>query len=348
MSTLHAPGRIRAVCALLVGGLLLAVPVLTVAQAPATPVYPGEPPALLLWPAGAPGAVGDSTADRPTITPWLPAAGRANGTAVVTVQLLYSDHVTVDGITIADNGGPSTDGVDIDSSRWILVQNTDIHNNDDTIVLKSGRDADGLRVARPTEYVVVRNNLMRKGAGVVSFGSETSGSIRHVVALDNRSTGTTAGIIFKSARTRGGIVEDVLVRGLTLENVPTAFSFTLDWNPSYSYATLPADTAGMPAHWRTLTTPVVPAARGLAEFRNITIEDVRVTGARRIFAAAGLPEKPIHDVRWRNVTAEGAEAGSIAWARDWTMENVTVRTPGGAGVTITHSVAVDAPRAVRP
>jgi acetyl esterase/lipase len=83
MPTLHAPDRIRAVCALLVGGLLLAVPVLTVAQAPATPVYPGEPPALLLWPAGAPGAVGDSTADRPTITPWLPAAGRANGTAVV-------------------------------------------------------------------------------------------------------------------------------------------------------------------------------------------------------------------------------------------------------------------------
>ena len=265
-----------------------------------------------------------------------------------TVQLLYSDHVTVDGITIADNGGPSTDGVDIDSSRWILVQNTDIHNNDDTIVLKSGRDADGLRVARPTEYVVVRNNLMRKGAGVVSFGSETSGSIRHVVALDNRSTGTTAGIIFKSAKTRGGIVEDVLVRGLTLENVPTAFSFTLDWNPSYSYATLPADTAGMPAHWRTLTTPVLPASRGLAEFRDITIEDVRVTGARRIFAAAGLPEKPIRDVRWRNVVAEGAEAGSIAWARDWSMQNVTVRTPDGSGVAIANSVAVDAPRAVRP
>jgi polygalacturonase len=266
-----------------------------------------------------------------------------------TVQLLYSDHVTVDGITISDNGGPSTDGVDIDSSSWVLVQRTDIHNNDDTIVLKAGRDADGLRVNRPTEYVVVRDNLMRRGAGAVSFGSETSGGIRHVVALNNRSTGTTAGIIFKSAKTRGGVVEDVLIRGLTLENVPTAFSFTLDWNPSYSYATLPKDTAGgIPAHWRVLATPVTPPERGLAEFRNITIEDVEVVGARRIFAASGLPQKPIRDVRWRNVTARGEDAGSIEHARNWTMENVRVITPGGAGVKITNSTDVAAPDVGKP
>src|ERR1041384_4353272 len=47
-------------------------------------------------------------------------------------------------------------------------------NNDDDICLKAGRDADGLRVARPTEYVVVRNNLTRRGGGLLSFGSETS------------------------------------------------------------------------------------------------------------------------------------------------------------------------------
>jgi peptidoglycan/xylan/chitin deacetylase (PgdA/CDA1 family) len=258
-----------------------------------------------------------------------------------TVQLLYSDHVTVDGITISDNGGPSTDGVDIDSSRWILVQRTDISNNDDTICLKAGRDADGLRVNRPTEYVVIRDNVMRKGAGVVSFGSETSGSIRHVVALHNRANGTNAGLVFKSARTRGGVVENVLVRGLTLENVPTAFSFTLDWNPSYSYATLPKDTTHIPAHWRVLATPVTPPERGLAEFRDITIEDVTVSGARRIFQAAGLPTKPLHDVRWRNVVAEGQEAGSIDWARDWTMTDVTLRTPDS--LRVTHAERVETP-----
>src|SRR5581483_9198018 len=57
-----------------------------------------------------------------------------------TVQVVYSDHVTVDGIRISENGGPSTDGVDIDSSSNILVQNCDIDNNDDDICLKAGRD----------------------------------------------------------------------------------------------------------------------------------------------------------------------------------------------------------------
>jgi len=37
----------------------------------------------LLWPKGAPGAAGDTPADKPTLTVWLPAADKANGAAVV-------------------------------------------------------------------------------------------------------------------------------------------------------------------------------------------------------------------------------------------------------------------------
>jgi enterochelin esterase family protein len=37
----------------------------------------------LLWPQGTPGAMGTETADRPTLTRYLPPAGKANGTAVV-------------------------------------------------------------------------------------------------------------------------------------------------------------------------------------------------------------------------------------------------------------------------
>jgi polygalacturonase len=260
-----------------------------------------------------------------------------------TVQVLYSDHVTVDGITITDNQGPSTDGVDIDSSSWVLIANTDISNNDDTICLKAGRDFDGLRVNRPTEYVFVRDNVMRKGAGILSFGSETSGGIRHVVAVRNHGNGTTAGLIFKSARTRGGFVSDVLVRDMTIENSTTAFSFTLDWNPAYSYVTLPRDTAGMPPHWRVLATPVTPPERGFAEFSDITIENVRVARVKRIFSVSGLAQKPIHDVRWRNVTAQGDDAGTIAFARDWHMENVRLVVPAAAAVKISDSANVDAP-----
>ncbi|MGC8793894.1 MAG: alpha/beta hydrolase [Bryobacteraceae bacterium] len=42
-----------------------------------------EPETILLWPAGAPGAVGNEDADKPTLTVYLPAAERAVPTAVV-------------------------------------------------------------------------------------------------------------------------------------------------------------------------------------------------------------------------------------------------------------------------
>jgi unsaturated rhamnogalacturonyl hydrolase len=261
-----------------------------------------------------------------------------------TVHVLYSEHVTVDGLTISDNQGPSTDGVNIDSSRWALVSNNDIDNNDDTICLKAGRDADGLRVDRPTEYVLIRDNLARRGAGVVSFGSETSGGIRHIVAWRNRGVGTSEGIRFKSAKTRGGYVRDVLIRDLAMVDVPRPITFTLDWNPSYSYASLPEDAGDVPEHWVTLTTPVEPPERGLTEIRDITIQDVRGVGAGQAFSVAGLPEMPIADVTLDRVTIIGEEAGAIEHARDWAMRDVTVATPSGTAVAMTGVEHVDRPR----
>jgi polygalacturonase len=260
-----------------------------------------------------------------------------------TVQVVYSDHVTVDGIKISDNGGPSTDGVDIDSSSHVLVQNCDIDNNDDDICLKAGRDSDGLRVARPTEYVLIRDNITRRGAGIISFGSETSGGIRHVVGVGNRGIGTKEGIRFKSAKTRGGYVEDVLIRDTRMENVPLPFTFTLNWNPSYSYATIPQEIKNPPAHWVTLNTPVVPAERGFATFRRIRIENVEIVGADRVFTASGLPEKMLSDVVFTNVTARGKEAGFIEYAHNWTMRNVRLHTANGEPVKITNSSNVDTP-----
>ena len=264
-----------------------------------------------------------------------------------TVQIVYSDHITVNGISITENKGPSTDGVDIDSSSYVLVQNCDIDNNDDDICLKAGRDYDGLRVNRPTEYVVIRNNITRRGGGMVSFGSETSGGIRHVVAYHNTGIGTNEGIRFKSAKTRGGFVEDILIRDIKMQNVPLPFTFTLNWNPSYSYATVPKDEKNIPPHWTVMSTPVTPAERGYCEFRDITIENVEIVNARRIFSATGLTEKPIVNVTFANINAQGNEAGSIEYARDWKMNGVKLQTRDGAAVKISNSVNVESPVVVK-
>ena len=149
------------------------------------------------------------------------------------------------------------------------------------------------------------NNAVRHGNSIISFGSETSGGIRHVVAYHNRGMDNYDGIRFKSAKTRGGFVEDVLIRDLTMDKVSEPFTFSLNWNPGYSYAALPPDLKSVPVTWSVLAAPVTPVERGLCELRNITFEDINITGARRIFSVDGLKEKPITDVTWQNINAHG-------------------------------------------
>src|SRR5262245_59899055 len=264
-----------------------------------------------------------------------------------TIQVVYSDHVTVDGIKITQNAGPSTDGVDVDSSSHVLVENCDIDDDDDDICLKAGRDADGLRVNRPTEYVLIRNNTARHGSSIVAFGSETSGGIRDVVVDHNHGIGTSDGIRFKSARTRGGFVEDVLVRDLTMEKVSEPFTFMLNWNRGYSYATIPAGVKNVPTSWTVLATPVTPPERGFCELRNLTFENIRITGARRIFSVDGLREKPIANVSWHNIDAQGHLAGSIKYARDWTMSNVQLRTLEPEDLKVSNSENIQMPEIAR-
>ena len=270
-----------------------------------------------------------------------------------TVQLTYCDRVTVDGIRITDNDavggvrGPSTDGVDVDSSRRVLIQRCDIDNNDDDICLKAGRDYDGLRVNRPTEYVVIRDNICRHGGGIVSFGSETSGGIRHVVAYRDSGIGTSEGLRFKSARTRGGTIEDILIRDITLTNVPLPFTFNLDWNPQFSNAKIPPGMKEVPPYWNVLATPVLPPERGYVDFRNITIASVTATGARRIITAAGMAEKPLGAVHWEDILAQGRQAGEIRDAHGWTMKNVHFITDDGAPVTIADCQGVESPVVTR-
>lgn len=260
-----------------------------------------------------------------------------------TVQILYSEFITVDGIKISDNGGPSTDGVDVDSSRYVLIQNTDIDNNDDDICLKAGRDFDGLRVNRPTEFVFIRDNIIRRGAGIVSIGSETSGGIRHVVALNNQGIGTGNAVRLKSAKTRGGFIKDILVRGLKLENVTNVFSFTLNWNPSYSYASIPEGMTNYPDFWKVMTTPVLPVEKGFCEISNIKIENVEAVGAKNIFTADGLPGKFIENVTFENINVSSANAGIIEYAKDWKMKNVKINPENGGNVQVSKSENVELP-----
>ena len=262
-----------------------------------------------------------------------------------TVHVLYSKNVTVDGITVRNNiggHGPSTDGIDIDSSSYVLVQNADIDCNDDNFCLKSGRDADGLRVNRPAEYIVIQNCVAGAGGGLFTCGSETSGGIRHVIARNLKAKGTKVGIHIKSALTRGGTVEDIKVDNIEMSDVGVAILLNMNWNPAYSYSTLPEGytEATMPAHWKAMLTKVDPSA-GLPHFRNVVISNVRVQNAKTAILAEGQPNSLLENMTLDNVTMTAATAGSLSYAKDWIIKNVNITAQDNKPIAVQHSSEIN-------
>jgi polygalacturonase len=245
-----------------------------------------------------------------------------------TVQLLYSHHITVDGVIIKNNEdghGPSTDGIDIDSSSWVLVQNCDIDCNDDNFCLKAGRDWDGLRVNKPTEYVVIRKSLARRGAGLITLGSETSGGIRHVLATDLTAQHTDNGLRIKSATTRGGTIEDIYFQNCTMDSLKNVFSFTLNWNPAYSYSELPKayNYETIPAHWKSMLQKVTPVEKGIPHAKDVYVSNLKVTNALNIFTASGLEQSYLSNFVFSNSTFSGDMMGLMEFTKGWKFNNVS-------------------------
>lgn len=259
-----------------------------------------------------------------------------------TVQLLYSTRITVDGIIIRNNEdghGPSTDGIDVDSSTWVLIQNCDIDCNDDDFCLKAGRDWDGLRVNKPTEYVVIRKCIARKGGGLLTLGSETAGSIRHVLASDLIAKGTGNGFHIKSAVTRGGTVEDIHLNNIQMDSVGNAFLFTMNWNPAYSYSTLPAgyNPDSIPSHWKTMLHKVEPPEKGIPHFKDIYVSNVRVASARKAFSAEGLKESTLQNFNFSHLTIHANTKGGISYAAGWNFNDVTVEAADAQPLSVKKS-----------
>lgn len=259
-----------------------------------------------------------------------------------TIHLLYSRYCTVDGVIVRNNiggHGPSTDGIDIDSSSHILVENCDIDCNDDNFCLKAGRDADGLRVNRPTEYVVIRNCISRAGGGLFTCGSETSGGIRYVLAHDLRAKGTSVGLRFKSAMNRGGTTEHIYLKDIVMEEVGTAIEATMNWNPAYSYSALPKEYEGkeLPPHWMKMLETVDPPALGIPRFHNIHFSGITVHKAGRALSVEGSEQSRMEHFSLHDITINAKQAGSVKHAENWQMELIDIRSADNLPVQVSES-----------
>jgi polygalacturonase len=246
------------------------------------------------------------------------------GSPMWTVHLLYSENATVENLIIETYPGVHTDGIVVDSSRFVRIANDYIDTGDDGIVIKSGKDADGLRVNRPTEDVVITNCTVHHAHGAVSIGSETSGSIRNIAASNMTVKDTENGARIKSARGRGGVVEDIRFDNWTMENVGEAIVVT-------NYYLMEGETrhGDEPV---SKTTPV---------FRNIAISHMTINGAKTLIDIAGLPEMPIRNLHISDVMGTGKSGMTATYTDDLELHNVQLNPASGPAFSVQHSSNIE-------
>ena len=135
-----------------------------------------------------------------------------------TINPVYSDHITalnLDINTTVHNG----DGFDPNSATDVYILGTQFATGDDCSAIKSGKNADGLAIARPSQNIYYRGDVFNSGHGGVTIGSEMSGGIKNIFVEDcslipvDESKGTVnPGIRVKVSPSRGAYINNLQVR----------------------------------------------------------------------------------------------------------------------------------------
>ncbi len=203
------------------------------------------------------------------------------------IQPTYCSNVTIRNVSV-ESKFINNDGVDIDSSADVLIENCRFNTGDDFVAIKSGRDQDGWRVNKPSKNIVVRNSFSDDCLHGISFGSELSGGIENVY-IENLvfKKVRNYGLQFKSNKDRGGYIKNIVIKGIQIDTTQTGISFTNQYH-SYSGGNYPS------------------------LFENIRIENLSCKVAHeKAISMQGLPEMPIRNVELINISIKNCNEHSV-------------------------------------
>jgi polygalacturonase len=219
------------------------------------------------------------------------------------IHLLYSENIDVGNCKIINPwNSPNTDALNTDSCRHVVVHDCFADVGDDGFGIKSGRDEEGRKMNRPTEYITYIRCHVARAHSVCAIGSEESGGVRHVRFLDCDGGGTDAGVRIKTTRGRGGIVEDIVASNFRLNNVRTGIVLTMHYTKA----------------------PVEPLSERTPCFRNIHIDHITGTNLNTCCTIMGLEERPIQDITLTDIDLSGINGITCSYAKDITFKNVNV------------------------
>lgn len=221
-----------------------------------------------------------------------------------TIHPIYSRNVKIKNVDI-HNSSENTDGIVVDSSRDVLVEDSVINSGDDAIAIKSGAGPDGLRVGRAAEDITIKNCDIKYGHAGLAIGSEMSGGVRNVTAKKLNIEYADYAVRFKSAPDRGGTVENVTIDGVDIKRaVASAIQIDLNYRP--------AEETG-----ENITPP---------KFKDITVKNLNCRRTKKAATLKGLENSPLENIVFRNLDISANQGISAEFLKNEKFEKVEVRT----------------------
>ena len=117
-----------------------------------------------------------------------------------------------------------------DSCANVKIEDCYIVSGDDCIAVKSGWDQYGIQYGVPTRDIVIRRlTCISPDSAVIALGSEMSGGIKNVRAEDITAINSQSGVRIKTGVGRGGYVQDIYARKMTMKTMKYVFWMTSDY-----------------------------------------------------------------------------------------------------------------------
>ena len=237
------------------------------------------------------------------------------GGANWTIHPVYCENIIIRRVHVLTEG-PNNDGIDPDSCRNVLIEHCVFDTGDDCVVLKSGYNEDGWRVAKPMENLVMRWCSSRRGHGGLVIGSEMSGDVRNVYVHDCEFTGTDRAVRIKSKRGRGGVVENVWAENLRVKDMQAE---VVIMNMDYG------------ADRNATATERAPLFRNM-HFKNITGE-----GAPAAIRLTGLEDSLIQDITFEDITIASTSGVIATNVQGLKFDRVKITPAKGPAFSLTNA-----------
>ncbi|MFC3197856.1 glycoside hydrolase family 28 protein [Parapedobacter deserti] len=217
------------------------------------------------------------------------------------INPVLCENVIVERVKVISHG-PNNDGCNPESSKNVLISHCLFDTGDDCIAIKSGRDGDGRRIGVPSENIIIEHCHMKEGHGGVVLGSEVSGGVRNVFALNNTMDSPELDRVLrlKTSSSRGGILENIFMKDT---KVGTYKEAAVRFNMFYE-----------------------KPGEHMPTIRNVWVENMEVErGGKYGILVNAYPESPVQDFRMVNVTMHGVKTPIKANnVRNMVLENVSI------------------------